>query len=224
MIFDPVWEQLFASSSWGQYPSESVIRFVARNFYKAIDRQIVKLLEVGCGPGANIWYIAREGFAFAGIDGSATAIAQASQRLDNESPGWRSRGELHVGDITKLPFADATFDGVIDDEAVYSNGWDEARAIYLEMARVLKSGGKLFSRTFTAGCWGDGTGEQTGHHAWRCADGPLAGKGQSRFTSREEIYDLVLGFKVTNIELLMETRGGNQSQEIREWIIEGERE
>jgi tRNA G46 methylase TrmB len=48
---------------WGKYPPEHVIRFVARNFYRVPDRKYVHLLEVGCGPGANVWFMAREGFA-----------------------------------------------------------------------------------------------------------------------------------------------------------------
>ena len=32
--FDNVWEEIHASQEWGKYPSEPVIRFVARNYYK----------------------------------------------------------------------------------------------------------------------------------------------------------------------------------------------
>jgi hypothetical protein len=59
--WDPVWEQIFASREWGKYPPEHVVRFVARNFYRVPDRKQVRLLEVGCGPGANVW-ASSEGF------------------------------------------------------------------------------------------------------------------------------------------------------------------
>src|ERR1700722_13214770 len=74
--WDPVWEQIFANQSWGKYPPEELIRFVARNYYRAANRGDIKILEVGCGAGACIWYMAREGFCATGIDGSPSAIKQ----------------------------------------------------------------------------------------------------------------------------------------------------
>jgi cyclopropane fatty-acyl-phospholipid synthase-like methyltransferase len=41
-------------------------------------------LAVGCGPGPNLWYRARDGFTVAGIDGSANAIDSARERLRAE--------------------------------------------------------------------------------------------------------------------------------------------
>src|SRR5438105_645758 len=90
--WDPVWEDIFKSQPWGRYPGEDLIRFVARNFYKAPSRSSVRILEVGCGPGANLWYMAREGFSVFGIDGAPTALELARLRLDREVPGWS--GEL----------------------------------------------------------------------------------------------------------------------------------
>lgn len=222
MAWDPVWEEVFRNQAWGKYPGEDLIRFVARNFYRVDDRSKVRILEVGCGPGANLWYLAREGFGFCGIDGSATAIEQAAARLDAECPGWRAYGELRVGDIGQLPFADEHFDAVIDNEAISCNSHESSRLIYAEMARVCHKGGKLFSRTFANGSWGDGTGEQAGHHAWRCGEGPLVGKGMVRFTTLEEIPALVAGFQVKSVERLAWTAEA-RTREIAEWIILGEK-
>ena len=91
MTWDPVWENLFSSGNWGQYPGEDLIRFVARNFYAVADRSATRILEVGCGPGANLWFLAREGFAAHGIDGSPSAVAKSRSRLDRECPGWSAR-------------------------------------------------------------------------------------------------------------------------------------
>ncbi|MEZ0232432.1 MAG: class I SAM-dependent methyltransferase [Methylophilaceae bacterium] len=222
MAWDPIWEEVFRSQAWGKYPGEDLIRFVARNFYRAVDRKSLRILEVGCGPGANLWYLAREGFGFCGVDGSATAIEQAAQRLDAECPGWRDYGELHVGDITQLPFSENTFDAVIDNEAISCNTYEASEAIYLEMARVCKQNGKLFSRTFAEGSWGDGTGEPAGHHAWRCSEGPLVGKGVVRFSTLEEIPALVKGFTIKSVERLAWTVEA-RTHEIAEWIILAEK-
>lgn len=215
---DYIWEKIFLNQAWGKYPSEDLIRFIARNFYGAPNRKQVRVLELGCGPGANLWYLAREGFSFVGIDGSATAITQASQRLDDESPGWREHSELHVGDVRHLPFSDESFDAVIDHECVYCNNFQSAQRIYGEAHRVLRKGGYLFVRTFASGCWGDGTGQPLGHNAWLCAEGPIEGKGLARFTSLDEIPVLLHGFEILGIELI--SRSANERQDlITEWVV-----
>ena len=221
-MWDPVWEEVFSSQAWGQYPGEDLIRFVARNFYRSPERSAIRILEVGCGPGANLWYLAREGFSFAGIDGSPTAIDQARLRLDKETPGWAERSELVVGDIGSLPFPDASFDAVLDSEAVYCNDYSSSQAIYAEMSRILKPGGKLYSRTFARGSWGDETGTCVGKDYWLCAQGPLAGKGPSRFTGYEDIPNLVHGFTVEDVELISRSMNGRQ-EVVSEWIISGKK-
>ena len=60
MSWDATWEEVFRQQEWGKYPGEDLIRFVARNFYNVEKRSDIKILEVGCGPGANLWFIARE--------------------------------------------------------------------------------------------------------------------------------------------------------------------
>ena len=80
LSFDNKWEELHSTMEWGSYPSEEIIRFVARNFYKK-NREEVKLLDVGCGAGSVIWYLCREGFKPYGFDGSPSAIEKARQRL-----------------------------------------------------------------------------------------------------------------------------------------------
>lgn len=114
--WDPIWESVFKNQEWGKYPGESLIQFIARNFY-ALERKNIRLLEVGCGTGANVWYMSREKFDVYGIDGSDTAIRIARDRLKSEN----LEATLQVGDILKLPFDDSIFDGVIDFECIYAN-------------------------------------------------------------------------------------------------------
>jgi SAM-dependent methyltransferase len=223
MAWDPIWQEIFSSRAWGKYPGEDVIRFVARNFYGEADRARVQLLEVGSGPGANLWFMAREGFSVHGIDGSPAANEIARERLDAECPGWRDpprNGSIREGDILSLPWPDATFDAVIDSEAVSCNGFEESRQIYREMHRVSRRGGRIFVRTFATGTWGDGTGNQVGHRLFVPTVGPLADKGTIRFTARDEIEALLAPWKIVQIESITRTLE-HQQHTILEWIVEG---
>ncbi|RYY72347.1 MAG: class I SAM-dependent methyltransferase, partial [Comamonadaceae bacterium] len=158
MSRDPLWEDIFATRPWGKYPAEEFIRFLAGNFYRRDPRHGVRVLEVGFGIGANLWYAAREGFCVHGIEGAQAGRDRAVQRLDAEVPGWRDHGaDLRVGDICEpLPYADAGFDAVVDSDAVTCNGHEEACRVYAEMHRVTRPGGLMYIRTPATGCWGEG--------------------------------------------------------------------
>ncbi|MGN7762048.1 class I SAM-dependent methyltransferase [Paenibacillus sp. 22594] len=218
MAWDQTWENIFKTREWGKYPSEDLIRFIARNFYGAPNRRAIKILEVGCGVGANLWYVAREGFSVFGIDGSATAIDKARARLNNEVPGWA--GELGVGDIVSIPYESCTFDAVIDSEAIYANSYENSVMIYNEIHRVLKQNGIIFSRAFATGCWGDGTGQCVGNNTWIANEGPLKDKGMSRFSTKEDMEELMKIFGELEIERLERTYN-NQNEKVIEWIVTG---
>ncbi|MED4461194.1 class I SAM-dependent methyltransferase [Metabacillus fastidiosus] len=218
MAWDQTWERVFQNQEWGKYPSEDLIRFIARNFYQYTNRKEIKILEVGCGTGANLWYIAREGFSVYGVDGSKTAVNKAKNRLDFEISNWN--GELIVGDIISLPYENETFDAVIDIEAVSCNSFENSLLIYNEIYRVLKNDGKIFSRTFATNCWGDQTGQKIDYNTWIPTEGPLSNKGTVRVTSKEDVYKLFDKFEVVELEKLERTYN-NLEQRIIEWLIIG---
>lgn len=201
MNWNPLWETVYQSRPWGQYPGEDVIRFVAGNFFRVPDRSKVRLLEVGCGSGANLWFMAREGFSVHGVDGSPSAVRLARERLDHECAGWsQTDGQVQVSDMASLPYPDGSFDAVLDVVAACYSPLPQARKSYAELARVTRPGGKLFMRTFASGCWGEGTGTSAGPDMWDCAEGPLSGLGATHFTSREQIDTLLDGWQLDRLE------------------------
>jgi SAM-dependent methyltransferase len=221
MTWDPVWENIYRSRAWGQYPGEDVVRFVKGNFASVADRANVRLLEVGSGAGANLWFMVREGFCVHGIEGSETAVQLTRARLDRECPDWRRiGGEVRQGDIARLPYPDGFFDAVLDVVAICYSGFEDAQQVYRELARVTKSGGRLFSRTFAPGCWGEGTGTQAGPDMWVCGEGHLKGYGATRFTGEEQVPALVQGWQVDRIERSGLTEEGGK-HEIRHLLIYG---
>ena len=126
-----------AGKQMNVWPYSEVISAVMREF-GAADRDSLSALEIGCGAGNNLWFLASAGFKVAGIDRSSTAITHARERL--LKLGY-SPQELRVGDIERLPWADGSFDLVLDRGALTQNEHAQIEIILSEVRRVLKPDG-----------------------------------------------------------------------------------
>lgn len=216
MGWDPVWERIFRERDWGRYPDEEVVRFVARNFYRAPDRAAVTMLDIGCGPGSGTsWFIAREGFGVTGIDGSPTAIEKARRRFAEDA----LPGEFVVGSVDRLPFPEASFDAVLDVVCLACNSERETAAILGEVHRVLKPGGMHFSLTPRDDCWGAAAGERIDPTTLReVGEGPFANLGRTRFATRESLKALYAGFRDLALEYTVRS-AENGAREIAHWVV-----
>jgi ubiquinone/menaquinone biosynthesis C-methylase UbiE len=106
-------------------------------------RDEISILEVGCGTGNNIWFFAEEGYKGYGIDMSSSAIEYGKRNLARRGLD----ADVRVGDISALPWADSSFDIVLDRGALTQNDYGHIEAVLAEVLRVLKPGGKMFCFT-----------------------------------------------------------------------------
>jgi SAM-dependent methyltransferase len=136
------WDTMFQRRPWGKYPPEEAIRFVMRRYgtLPLPDRACQPVLDLACGTGAVTWYLAREGFAAVGVDGSETALNTARERFAQE----RLAGQFFCAPLDALPFENNTFDAVLDVGGITSNPWPVAQQCAAEVARVLRPGGAYF--------------------------------------------------------------------------------
>ena len=73
-----------------------------------------------------------------------TGNSLAAARHNLEAEGVSDRCELQTGDMTTMPFPDATFDLVVSSLAIHNIAWREGRFRALDEAvRVLKPRGRL---------------------------------------------------------------------------------
>jgi SAM-dependent methyltransferase len=202
---DPVWEQIFSGREWGKYPPEHVVRFAARSFYRTLSRCEVRLLEIGCGPGANVWFMAREGFTVSGIDGSPTAVRLANQRLAKEGLA----ADLRVGDFATLPWPDASFDGVLENVSLCCNRRDNIVPALREVRRVLKPHAPFQASFFSDRTWGCGLGTEVEPNGFEnISEGPLVGTGFCFFVDHsliDELFDAFTDVSVERISWTMES-------------------
>jgi len=221
-----IWDNIFLENEWGKYPSVSVIKFVAKNFYNVKSRIDTKLLEIGSGPGANLWYMAREGFSVYGIDFSKTASDRAIKRLKEEDLIDRiGNGKLLVGDYEEIipELENGFFDAVIDVESLSCNTFEKSKKIIELCLEKLKPGGKMFSQTFNVNTWGFKESLEAGYHGCYPDEGPLASKGYARYTTRADIDKLYKTDCSTIDNIERQVLYLNNGKAISEWLIEIEK-
>jgi SAM-dependent methyltransferase len=164
------WETLLRGRSWGRWPAEAAVRSVARI---AAGRMGLRVIEVGCGAGAQLRFLAAEGHRAVGFDIAPSAIDQARQ-LDHGPlpPG------LGVADALDLPVRSRCADVVLDVECWVHVPGPGPAGCWEEAARVLVPGGHVVSIAFLPETTGITTGRPLGPHT--VADpltGPVAGHG-----------------------------------------------
>jgi ubiquinone/menaquinone biosynthesis C-methylase UbiE len=104
------------------------------------------VLEVGCGRGVALPPLARllQPSRLAGLDIDPDLIDAARDRLAERNV----EGSLHVGDVHAMPFADSSFNTVIDFGTCHHISEPE-RALK-EIVRVLSPGGLFVAETVTS--------------------------------------------------------------------------
>ena len=106
--------------------------FVTPLIAQAADgRSDLRLLDAGCGTGANVDLLQRFGRAF-GFD-----LSEAGVRLARKA----GRTRLARATVTAAPFPSGAFDVVTSFDVLYSLRDDDERAALREMYRLLRPGG-----------------------------------------------------------------------------------
>lgn len=111
-----------------------------------------RALDLGCGTGTNVIYLAQHGWRAVGVDFAGRAIAQARRKA--KSAGADSLSEFHVADVTDLSFLQPPFDLALDMGCFHSLD-PSGRPRYAEgLARLLQPGALHLLYAFKPG--GDG--------------------------------------------------------------------
>ena len=155
-----------------------------------------KILDLGCGSGWLSVYLAREGFDVTGID-----IAQHAIELGRQ---WAEQEQLPIKfeaiDITKMPYSEGTFDGVVANSIFEHLTYDLAVTSLEQVRLALKPGGVF------CGCFdkvGGGPGEyfELEDHTHVYTDKGRAGM-LLRYFSDDELKQLFETWNLDSMETL----------------------
>lgn len=128
----------FWEENWGTSEYARAVAFCAVDPLRPLFRKYLQsgslILEGGCGLGAYVTYYSAKGYRVVGLDFALRALKTLRGRLPNAM--------LSGGDVSRLPFADKTFD-LYYSGGVVEHFEDGARESLLEARRVLKDDGVL---------------------------------------------------------------------------------
>jgi ubiquinone/menaquinone biosynthesis C-methylase UbiE len=203
-----------AFTHWGTCPEPAMATFVMRRFGGVVRFQTVplsatrepsakiKILDIGCGAGAQTLWLAAEGFEVTGIDTSHDAVRQARKRAHalglNAPTATASIDEKNI-------FSEGAFDAAVDVCALQHLDHDQVRKALAEIYRVLKPGGWLFSMTAN----NKHDEAAFGGHFARCED----------WFGVNRLYELP-GFMVRSVREQYHTYTGHA---VAHWIVEAQK-
>jgi ubiquinone/menaquinone biosynthesis C-methylase UbiE len=127
-------KESFGDSEWRYNPDDDKKSLVLSWFFKLQKKS--KILEAGCGTGNYVVSLTKMGHNVIGIDIDPERVNKAKDymkkyRIDTD--------KIRIGDLTRLPFKDNSFD------AVFCHGVIEhievSEKAVSEISRVLKKGG-----------------------------------------------------------------------------------
>ena len=108
-------------------------------FSKISVKEDFKILDAGCGGGANIalWLEKCRSGHVTGIDYSEISVEESKKR--NNAAIKQKRCEIVQANVADMPFADNTFDCVSAFETIYF--WPGLETCFSEVCRILKNDG-----------------------------------------------------------------------------------
>jgi SAM-dependent methyltransferase len=104
-----------------------------------------RAIDLGCGIGENVIYLAQQGFDASGVDISPRAIAKARRKAE----GAGVSPTFLVSDVTDLTGVEGPFDVVVDNGCLHSLFGSAAREGYVQtVLRLTQPGSCYFLRCF----------------------------------------------------------------------------
>jgi len=193
---DNVWEKIYQEGHTQKYPWDYVVSFVYNNKPKNFKNNDVKILEVGCGTGSNLWFAAREGFDTTGIDFSKKAINEAKKIFKKDS----LKCDFKVGNFKKLPFKNNYFDIIIDRAALTCVDHLLAVQAISEIERVSKEKGRfLFTPYSTSNYSYERNKSDKKGFMKKIYRGGMINVGSICFYNKKRIEDILSNWKLISL-------------------------
>jgi len=202
------WEQSFNEQilrqAYNTAPVEAIVRNASYYFRDRFsDDELSKLnfLEMGCGTGPNLIWLAQKGINVSGVDISPTALALCRKNLEHSGLSEKI-DKLVESSVVDIPFEEESIDGIFEACVFQHLTKEERHKAFSEVKRVLKPGG-----LFVGYMLDRGHSVFQEKHSQQQEDDPgtllleegkskiyLTNLGVCHFFTKEEISELLSGF------------------------------
>ncbi|MEW6096135.1 MAG: class I SAM-dependent methyltransferase [bacterium] len=212
--FEDEWDKFYAEGTYLMWvPGECLVQFVAKEIERK-KRKVERILDVGCGNGRHLVYLAKKGFNSYGIDISQKALQILQNWLNQEN----LQAELKKASVTEIPYPDEYFDvvvclGILDHILI-----KETKKGIQEIERVLKSKGILFLGLRSDRDTQCGKGKEIEEKTF-LLPGDVEGNLPQHFFSLKEIKELLVKFEISDLECRERLMGMDLSNIDSRWII-----
>lgn len=218
MGFSSEWEERYSENTHlSVWPWSDVVSLVHRHCRPLIAAGVGRVLELGCGAGANIPLFRAFGMDYYAVEGSPTIVKQLHQRYPDLAE------KILVGDFSlEQPFG-GDFDLVIDRASLTCNNTVSIRNALKIAFDSLKSGGIFigsdwYSKNhddFLVGEKSDDEYTRTNH-----SKGQFIGTGKVHFSDEAHLRDLFSDFEIVFMEeKLMRRREPRDNHQFASWNI-----
>lgn len=131
------WEQLYAK---GEFMRRDVDPEIGNQaiFFKT--QGVRRVLDLGCGSGRHMVFLAKAGFEMYGLDISPTGLCETIRVLAVAD----LFGHVALFDMQQLPYDGGFFDAVISVRVIHHNRLKAVQETVSEIRRVLKPGGLVW--------------------------------------------------------------------------------
>jgi len=133
-----IWDKIFKERGKVFIKPQEDVPKIAALFKK---QGVKKILDLGCGSGRHLIYLAKNNFDVYGIDIAKSGIKIAKNWLKDKN----LKAQLKIGDIyQKLPYPDNFFDAIISIQTLHHARVEKIRKLMKEIERILKPKGLIF--------------------------------------------------------------------------------
>jgi len=212
--FEKVWDKFYEDGTYLMWvPGECLVQFVAKEIERK-KRKVKRILDVGCGNGRHLIYMAKKGFNLFGIDISQKSLQILQDWLNREG----LQAKLKKASVTQIPYPDEYFDvvvclGILDHILI-----KDAQKGIQEIERTLVSKGILFLGLRSDRDTECGQGKEIEEKTF-LLPGDVEGNLPQHFFSLNEIKNLLVNFKITDLECRERLMGRDLSTRDSRWII-----
>jgi SAM-dependent methyltransferase len=212
------WEERYAEGTHlSVWPWSDLVSLVHRHGKTIVASGEGRVLELGCGAGANIPLFRALGMDYYSIEGSPTIVRQLHGRYPDLAE------KILVGDFThELPFGN-DFDLVIDRASMTHNNESSIRDALALVLNALKVGGMFIGSDWFSNSHSDfSRGEQIDDEYTRTNHtvGQFVGAGKVHFSDEQHLRDLFSRFEIVIMtEKLVRTCEPLNSHQFASWNV-----